>query len=151
MNPADFLNKYFQFKIGGINFSPTYWQAGAVVILLFLLVVTLAQVRRHFMDYSVRGGAVGVVLGFLLALVIEGFLLVGGKSILINVFGWKNPPKPLSNALDAGKNQLITVLGAQSQPTPENKDQATTSQVVFQYQGLSTAQAKEARSIICSP
>lgn len=107
---SDF-GKRFQFNVGEFTVEPQIWQVAAIVFLLFLLVVTLASMRRHFLEWSVKGAGFGVILGFILALVLEGFLLVGGKTLLIEVLGWKNPPKPVENALELGREKFIQVLG----------------------------------------
>ncbi|MBI1864070.1 hypothetical protein HYS03_02575 [Candidatus Woesebacteria bacterium] len=149
MNPVDLITKTFQFKIGNTTFQPAYWHAISIVFLLFLLIITMAQVRRHFMDYSLRGGVVGVLLGFALALVIEGFMILGGHTILTNVLGWKNAPKPISNALDAGKSKLVDVLGTQTSPQP--KEKLSQDQIIESYQSLNPDIQRTIRSTICSP
>ncbi len=152
MNLPDLFTKSFHFQIGGTTFEPAYWHAGAIVFLIFLLIITMAQVRRHFMDYSLKGGFFGVLLGFVLALVIEGFFLIGGHTILTNVLGWKNPPKPLSNALDAGKSKLVDVLGSQvSSPEPKSKEILTEEKLLESYKALPQSNQRHVRSTICSP
>lgn len=84
--------------------------AVAVIVLVFLLILTLAQVRRHFVNWSLRGGVFGIFFGFLLALILEGFLLIGGRTVITELLGWRNAPKPISIALDAGRGKLIQVL-----------------------------------------
>lgn len=101
------------------------------------------------MDYSLRGGVVGVLLGFALALVIEGFMILGGHTILTNVLGWKNAPKPISNALDAGKSKLVDVLGTQTSPQP--KEKLSQDQIIESYQSLNPDIQRTIRSTICSP
>lgn len=85
-------------------------KAGAIVVLLFLLVLSLAQVRRHFVRWGAKGGLIGLFFGFLLALILEGFLLIGGKTALTEILGWKNPPKPVSVALDKGREALKPLI-----------------------------------------
>lgn len=111
MNPASPLFKTFSFQVGNYTVTPAVWQAVAVVFLLFLLVITMASVRRHFLEWTVRGAGMGVLLGFLLALIIEGLFLLGGRTVLTEAFAWKNAPKPISVALDAGRNRMREVLG----------------------------------------
>lgn len=96
----------FIIPFGKFSIPIAYWQAGAVVILLFVLILMMAHYRRHYVDWSLKGGVAGVIFGFVLALILEGFLLVGGKTILIDVLGWKNAPKPISIVLDAGRDKV---------------------------------------------
>lgn len=98
-----FFLSTFDFKLGNITISPTYWQAIAIVGLIFILILTLAQVRRHFLDWTAKGAVMGLIFGFLLTVVLEGFLILSGKTILLSVFGWQNAPKPIVNVLDAGR------------------------------------------------
>jgi phosphoglycerol transferase MdoB-like AlkP superfamily enzyme len=151
MNPAvNLLLKNFEFKVGNFNIAPTYWQAGAIVLLLFLLVLTLAQVRRRFLDWSIKGAFFGIFLGFLLALILEGFLILGGKTALTEVLGWKNAPKPISNALDAGRSKLIDVLGVQTEiPSSQAQEKPSYQSVIQNFQNLSPQDAERVRSTIC--
>jgi hypothetical protein len=153
MNPAvGFLLKNFEFKLGSFTIAPTYWQAGAIVFLLFLLVITLAQVRRHFMEWSIRGSLFGIFLGFLLALILEGFLILGGKTALTEILGWKNAPKPISNALNTGRAKLINVLGITTAvPSSKADDRPSYQSVIQNFQSLNPSDAQKARFIICSP
>lgn len=98
-----FLSKY--------SMAPAYVQAIVIIALLFLLVVSLAQFRQHFVKWSLKGGLVGLFFGFIFALILEGFLLVGGHTIVTSLLGWKNAPKPISTVLDIGREKLINVLG----------------------------------------
>lgn len=70
----------------------------------------MAQFRRHLVERSFKGGIFGLFLGFFLALVLEGFLLVGGKTVLTETLGWKNAPKPISIVLDTGRNKLKSLI-----------------------------------------
>lgn len=63
------------------------------------------------MNWSVQGASLGILLGFLLAIVIEGFLILSGHTILTGLLGWKNAPRPIENALNGGRQELIKVLG----------------------------------------
>ena len=149
---VQFLFKEFQFKVGSFSLPVTYWEAIAIVVLLFLLVITMAQFRRHYVDWSLKGGIAGVFFGFLLALILEGFLLIGGKTVLTESLGWKNAPKPISRVLEAGKNQLIQVLGAQTQiPTSFAKGENTVQDNIKAIQSLSPSDLKKVKNILCAP
>lgn len=110
------LGNKLTFQVGNIRFET--WQVLAIVVLLFLLVFMMASVRRHFLEYSIRGAGFGVILGFVLAIVVEGILLVGGRTVLIQTFGWKNPPKPIEKALEAGRERFSAVLGVSTPDEP---------------------------------
>ena len=99
----------FTFTVAGVTFQA--WQVIAIILLIFLLVIVMASVRRHFLEFTVRGAGMGILLGFLLALVIEGLFLIGGRTILISTLGWKNAPKPIANGLETIRGEFIKVLG----------------------------------------
>lgn len=140
----------FSFQIGGLTFAPNLLQAVAIVFLLFLLVLTMANVRRHFLDWSFKGAAFGVLSGFLLAIVLEGFLIIGGRTALTEVLGWKNAPKPLSNALDAGRSKLVDVLGVTKEiPETKAREDYSSEQVVDIYKSLPQDVSKDVRLQIC--
>lgn len=132
---------------GGLFFSPTYLQAGLIVILIFLLILLLGQLRRRLIDWEFKGIVPGLIMGFLLATVLEGFLLVSGSTALIKVLGWKNAPKPISNVLDVGRNKFKQVLG-DSDTKIEIREASSTS-VLEDYRKLNSSQAKTVRLMIC--
>lgn len=90
--------------------NSVYLQVGAIIVLLFLLILTLASVRKHFVRWSFKGGLMGLFFGFLLALIFEGFLLIGGRTAVTEILGWKNAPKPLVNVLDAGRAKIKSLI-----------------------------------------
>src|SRR5438477_10823627 len=113
--------KTLNIHIGNINFTPQLWQAGIVLVLIFALILVTAQMRRHYFGWSMKGAWFGVVIGFALALILEGFLLVSGKTALTVLLGWKNAPEPIQNALDVGHTKLVDVLSATDSATPCKK------------------------------
>lgn len=96
--------------IGNISVAPTYVKAGAIIVLLFLLIISLAQVRHHFVKWSMKGGLIGLFFGILLTLIVEGFLLVNGSTAVMTILGWNNAPKPFKTVLDIGKERLIDII-----------------------------------------
>jgi hypothetical protein len=152
MNPAQIINKTFNFKLGGLDIAPTYWQAAAIIFLLFALVSTLARMRHLYIKWSFSGWPAWLFMGFLLALVLEGFLLLGGRTVVTGLLGWKNPPKPISTALEVSRAKLVDVLGVTDEiPSSIASEEPTYSSVVFDFQSLSQDEAKKARSFICQP
>lgn len=127
-----------------LSIAPTYIKAGAIIFLLFLLIVSLSQFRHHFVKWSMKGGLVGLFFGILLTLIIEGFLLINGQTALIAVLKWKNPPKPFSTALDIGREKLTNVLGV------TNADN-TSKDVLTSMQSLNPDEIRKIKAIICTP
>ena|SRR5688572_1524074 len=146
------LQKSFDLRFGNFSMPVSFLQAGAIVFLIFLLVLTLAQVRRHYVDWSFKGALFGIFFGFLLALILEGFLIIGGRTAITEVLGWKNAPKPLSVALDAGRTKLIQVLGIQDQiPTTNAQEVSSVDSAVTVLQSLNPSDMKKVKSLICQP
>jgi len=149
----DFISKTFDLRLGKLEISPTYWQAAAIVFLLFLLVLTLARLRHMYIDWSVSKSAIAFMFwGFILAIIIEGFFIIGGRTIVTEFLGWKNPPKPVKFVLEAGRGQLVRVLGLSDEiPEPKVSLPVSYQSIISDYQGLSSQDAGIVRSFICSP
>lgn len=131
---------------------PSLVEVALIVFLLFLLVVTLAQVRHHLLEWAFKGIFPGIFLGILIAFTIEGFLIVGGKTALTEILGWKNPPKPISSILDAGKAKLTQVLGTSTTiPLSNAQEKPSLQKVIDSFQSLNPTDAKKARDLICQP
>ncbi len=142
----------FDLNIGNLSFPVSYAQAALIVFLIFVLILLMAQFRRHFFDWSIKGAVFGIFFGFLLALVLEGFLLIGGRTALTGVLGWKNAPAPISLALDAGRSKLIQVLGIKDQiPSSFAKENITVSGAVNLLQSLNPSDVKKVKTIFCQP
>jgi hypothetical protein len=151
-NIGKLLVGQFNLRLGNLSLPVSYLQAAMVVFLIFLLVLVMAQFRRHFVDWSVKGAVFGVFFGFLLALILEGFLIIGGRTALTGVLGWKNAPAPISLALDAGRNKLIQVLGIKDQiPSSFAQGNTTVAGAVELLQSLNPADIKKVKTIFCQP
>jgi phosphoglycerol transferase MdoB-like AlkP superfamily enzyme len=142
---------HFDFNLGGFSLPIQYWQAIAVVVLLFLLVFLMAKFRRHYVDWSLKGAVFGIFFGFLLALILEGFLIIGGKTALTSVLGWKNPPKTVANVLDLGRDKLIQVLGINTTQIPSSfaKSDTTIQDTIEILQNLNPTDTKTIKAIFC--
>jgi hypothetical protein len=152
MSPAQILSKNLKFNLGGVPFSTSYTKAALIVFLLFILVLSLARLRRMYVNWSFKAWPVWIFMGFVLALILEGFLLISGKSILTVVLGWKNAPKPLQNALDTGRAGLVKVLGVKDEISiTTNEEDPSVKSVISDFQKLIPDDARKVRSMICEP
>lgn len=143
-------DQVFKFKIGNLNISTPYFQAVAILFLIFLFILLMAYVRRHYLNWSLKGFWFGIFIGFLLALILEGFLIISGRTVLIQLMGWKNPPQVLQNFLEAGKGELINVLGSSTQNC-KIETEAKPQEVINAFQSLDPSQAKKVQQKICNP
>lgn len=130
--------------IGSLNLGQNHIRAAAIAVLVFILILALAKFRHHTIDWSLKGGIVGLFFGFLLTLILEGFLLVNGHTALTNILGWQNPPKPISTALDIGKEKLTSVLGVAT-------DNPSTKDAINVLQSLDPGEISKIKAIICTP
>ena len=96
--------------LGSIKINPSFSFVLIFVLLLFFLVLTLAQVRRHFMDWSFKGSFYGFFLGFVLAILIEAFFVLGQKDMLTSFLKIENLPKPFSTLIDSLREGAIQQL-----------------------------------------
>ncbi len=104
------------------------------------------------MSWSFKGALFGIFWGFLLALILEGFLIIGGKTAITEILGWENAPKPLLVALDAGRNKLVDVLGITTDiPSSLANEKPTLDDAVNLLQKLSPSDSQKIRTLICAP
>ncbi|SRR5258708_4009827 len=96
--------------IGPVSIAPNIWQAAAIITLIFVLVLVMAYMSRSFMSWSLSGAGIGIIVGFLLALILEGFLIVGGKTVITAALGWKNAPAPIQSVLTEGHQKLLDAM-----------------------------------------
>ena len=80
--------------------------------------------------------------GFLVAVILEGFLLISGKTFFTMVLGWKNPPKPIARALDVGRARLIKVLGA-------SEEILSSDDLMSSFSELSESDKQKVKEFIC--
>ena len=132
--------------------STSYLHAAAIIFLLFLLVLTLARLRRVYVNWSLKGASAMMFLGFMLALILEGFLILGGRTMLTEILGWQNAPKPIQNALEAGRTRLIAVLGVTDEiPSSSAEEGPNLYEVITDYQSLPPDEALKFKTMICNP
>src|SRR3989344_1958824 len=149
-----FLNKSFGvYNIRGIYVEPTYWMAGAIILLIFLLVFTIARIRYLYVHWSMGKQNISMLFwGFLLALIVEGFLILSGRTLLTEVIGWKNAPKPVSTVLDIGRERLVTVLGVTEEiPNSAAYETPTYQSVIGDFENLTSEDKEALINFICKP
>jgi hypothetical protein len=147
-NSTVFENLHFE--VAGFTFEPNYLQAAAIVGLLFLLILSLARVRRLFVGWSISGWPAWLLMGFLLALILEGFLIIGGRTAITEILGWENAPKPLLSAIDSGREKLVDVLGVTEEVPSSYADEPPSVESVLQsFESLSASEAASIRTAIC--
>ncbi|MEK7188335.1 MAG: hypothetical protein AAB685_00600 [Patescibacteria group bacterium] len=149
---SNFWETIFYFGSTRLSLPENYIKAGVIGILLFILALMLAQVRRHYVEWSFKGAWFGFFFGVILTLIFEGFLIVGGRTALTEVIGWKNAPLFIEVALDRGREKLVDVLGVTSEvPFSRAQGRIDGQGLVDIFQGLNPREARKAKSLICTP
>mgnify|MGYP000262396426 CR=1 FL=1 len=134
------------------DFLASQWKAIIFVVLLFILLLTMAQFRHHLVDWSLKGAVFGIFIGFLLALILEGFLIISGKTFLTETLGWKNAPRPLQVVIEAGKIKLAEVLSVKSEnPQLFVSEDLRPDDVIKLIQSLNPKEVKRVKSLLCEP
>lgn len=79
-------------------------------------------------------------------------MIVGGKTALTEIAGWKNAPQPLQAALDAGRSKLVKVLGVTEEiPHSVAKEDPEVEDVIDIFQSLDPSESSKVRKLICEP
>lgn len=134
-----------------INIPDNIGLVALIITLSFVLVVTLSLARRHFLDYSIKGAGFGVVIGFVLALILEGFLLVGGRTAFTEIIGWENPPKPIAFVINTGTTRLQKVLGANIEVPSSDAAISSPQSFINSFARFSSEDKDIVRENICRP
>lgn len=142
----NFLNNSLGvYDVRGLEVEPTYWQAGVILMLVFLLIFTFARMRYLYVHWSLGRSAWAMLFwGFILALIFEGFLIISGRTLFTEVLGWKSAPKPISTLLTISRNNLVDVLGVMEEiPTAQS--------VMDDYESLTQKEMENINRSICLP
>src|SRR4030042_2716979 len=150
----DLLNKTIKtFKIGNLNIDATYWEAGVIILLLFLLVFTLARMRFLYVHWSMGKHAFAMLFwGVVLTVIVEGFLMLTGRTIFTEILGLKKVPKPFSTFLNIGRERLVNVLGEESEiPSSFAESRFNSDQMYSLYTKMDMSESQKLQNIICLP
>lgn len=87
-------------------------------------------------------------MGFILAIILEGFLIMSGKTIFVQIIGLENMPKPISTFLDESRQELVEVLGEDQSCEIESLD-STINATLDAYSQLPDDQKTTIQKVIC--
>lgn len=126
--------------------------AVAVALLVFLFFVAVALLRHRSVKDSVKTTSSGILIGFLFAIVIEGFLVLSGRTFITEMLSWENPPKPIAGVINKGRERLTNVLGTSVEINSTNADSGPNVQsVIDDYLSLPPDQADQIKKSLCQP
>lgn len=136
----------------GLVFAPNWFHAGAIVLLLFLMVVLFGRMRHLYVGWSIKGLMPGIMFGFALALILEALFILAGRTVFTELLGWENPPKPIAVALDFGKEKVEKTLGASSSvPTLKASDVNTAESVMSVVVSMEEIEKQKLQRLFCKP
>lgn len=146
------VTRSFNFNIGNLSIQPQYWQAILILALIFVLLLSIARYRHLYVKWNLKGFLPSVLFGIILAFVIEGFLLIGGRTVFTELLGWESAPKPISTALDSGRERLVDVLGVSQEISSASAEaRPTYESVILDLEELSEQEMSQVRGFICQP
>jgi hypothetical protein len=131
-------------QAGGLAMSESWVKVAIIIGLVFLLLLVVAKMTRGYMSWYTNFWWLWTGLGFLLAIVVEGFFLLSGGTVFTSVLGWEGAPKPIQAVLSQGRERLKEVL-EENAPTP------TTESVLDEYELLDEASSAKVQAQICTP
>lgn len=149
-----FLNKTIKtFHIGNLDVDATYWEAGLIILLLFLLVFSLARLRFLYVHWSMGKHAFAMLFwGVVLTIIMEGFLMLSGRTIFTELLGMKYIPKPFSTLVDIGRTRVANVLGEQSKVPDANANTKLNSDQMYSlYIKMDASESQKLKRIVCEP
>ncbi len=135
---------------GGLIFQLSYLQAIAMAILIFLLILMMGQLRHRLAHWKMGGILPGIAFGFALALILEGIFVIGGRTIVTELLGWQNAPKPIVNVLDRGRDRLVDVMGVTAEVPASNAQVSPLEKMLIDWQKLTPREQTDFKSQICN-
>jgi hypothetical protein len=139
------------YNVGGIELEFTLWMVFVLILLAFMLLFTIARVRYLYVHWNLSKTSISFLFyGFLFALILEGFMIISGRTLFTEILGWENAPKPISALLDTSRNKLVDVLGVTEEiPASYASEAPTYKSVVGDYENLSIEDKETVKNFIC--
>lgn len=145
------LEPNLDYNFNDFNISASYFQAGMILFLIFVLLMSFARIKNLQQKWSMKGATSMIFIGFIIALVLEGFLLLGGRTVLTEFIGWENAPKPISTALDEGRQRMIMVLGVTDEiPSSSAAEPLTADEVMYIIEALPQEEKDLLQNTMCT-
>lgn len=105
-----------------------------------------------FVSWSLGKNSIAIfVWGFIVALIVEGFFIIAGRTMFTELLGWKNAPKPISAFLDLGKKRLASVLGESIEIEESQASNLSSENLVKLFFSLNKEDQKKVKAEICKP
>ena len=135
----------------GVSVSQDTVQVIVILVSVFVLILTLGLARHHMLTWSIKGAWFGVLVGVILTLVAEGFLLVSSKTALVELVNNKNIPENIRNQVQENVLELAKNLSPLNSPKVLNAKAPDSETVIKEFKSLAPSGQSEVKGEICAP
>ena len=139
------------FSLIGAYVSPGAQKAFFIGLGIFLFLLLFAFTRHHMLSWSIRGAWFGIVLGIVVALAVEAFLLVGGRTLVVEAIKNERTPKSVRVFLQENLTELAQSLAGEPKTLSAAEEATGAADVVLEFQRLPPLERQKARQLICTP
>lgn len=131
---------------------PSGVQQGILIIIgIFFFTLLLGATRHHMLHWSLKGAGFGLVLGIIVTLVLEGVLLVGGKTAIAQAIKNNNTPPDVRIFLQKNLSELAQLIESSPTTLGASSDGALSGQIAEAYKDLNSKEQKQVRDAVCTP
>lgn len=126
-------------------------QATFIIIVVFLFALLLGVARHHMLAWSIKGAWFGIFFGILLTLLVEAFLLVGGRTALVETLNNEKIPKTVRNTIREGTREISNSLNNEIPMLSAQDQQDPTKNVISLFSSLKREDQQTVERAICLP
>lgn len=133
--------------------APSVKQIGIIALGIFFFLLLFGLARHHMLEWSLKGAYFGIFLGIILTLVIEAFLLVGGRTLIVAAVKNEKTPQVVRIFLQKNMMELAESLAGEPKTLGAAGEQKTLSpnEVVNNFSLLSPNDQSRVQQRICAP
>lgn len=126
-------------------------QAMLIIIGVFLFTLVLGLARHHMLVWSIKGAGFGIVMGAILMLILEGILLVGGKTAVGEIVKNNSTPDNVRVFLQKNMSELASQIGAEPGTLGAASEKIDPEVVISEFKNLESLEQKAVQEAICKP
>lgn len=136
----------------GVSIPPGILQVALIGTGVFLFTLLLGLARHHMLAWSIKGAWFGFLLGMVLLLILEGFLLVGGKTAISELVKNKRTPENVRVFLEKNMTELAQSLSNNPKALgASTKSGNPSASFVSQFENLPRGEQDAVKEEICQP
>lgn len=126
-------------------------QAVVIIIGVFLITLVLGLARHHMLAWSIKGAGFGIVMGAVLMLVLEGILLVGGKTAVGEIVKNTSTPENVRVFLQKNMSELASQIGTEPGTLGAASEQTGPEVIISEFKNLESLEREKVQEAICKP